>query len=653
MSASNPAAPMATHNNSHQDEKAGWPIQTAEEIGTDTGPSFDAAALDQNFAAAALAEDFDFATADFGTLPDLFTMEGQPTENNYGHNNHMIVSNNNHFDGDYDEARTAKTPGWSFGHGNADNMSYQTAVHANEGYHSYGGQIPLQPSSDAYGVQTPYVNRNSFSPRYESPTNNYDRVPEHSFNIDDSTMTAEDFVPPESPLAANFAASTVALPTTKPGSAKKTTNKAPKKTPAPRTKSLAKSKSKAPLIEDDSGADDDEEGRKVLPTTRPKGKGKAVVVEEDDAGDNEEEAPKSRASTRSKGKERARPFVAADDGEDEDEDEDGDSRMKTALTAASANKGKGRKRPAAGKAPVGAPSKKPKSSTPRKSALKKTTTGAQNTMGHQRKRGAAKNGVIISTKPIPNSFEDCSEGDKVLITTRDAGGSWAECKAAYFKATGIQHGNSTLPNRYERLKTAFIDMRDEDNLHLFDAKKNIEEEFNKTKWAMISKAIEDKSGSRVDPMDLKRRFKQLMEKTGFAVDEGFARKDVDFMGEGDDFEEDVDVENTPEPSRKLPNIEWDPSYEDEEDAVGGAELEHYDGNEDARDFDDSHFEDSRFDDTHFDDSRFEDTRFDDSNFEHSRFEQYGQQYDQQYGEQDQEQMDVDDDDEEADRGAAW
>lgn len=394
MSASNPAAPMATHNNSHQDEKTGWPIQTAKEISTDTGPSFDAAALDQNFAAAALAEDFDFATADFGTLPNLFTMEGQPTENNYSHNNHTIISNNNHFDGDYDEARTAKTPGWSYDHGNADNMSYQTAVHANEGYQSYGGQIPFQPSSDAYGVQTPYVNRNSFSPRYESPTDNYDRVPEHSFNIDDSTRTAEDFVPPESPLAANFAASTVALPTTKPGSARKTTNKVPKKTPASRTKSLAKSKSKAPLIEDDSGADDDEEGRKVVPTTRPKGKGKAVVVEEDDAGDNEEEAPKSRASTRSKGKERARPFVAADDGEDEDEDEDGDSRMKTALTAASANKGKGRKRPAAGKAPVGAPSKKPKSSTPRKSALKKTTTGAQNTMGHQRKRGVGLHHIL-------------------------------------------------------------------------------------------------------------------------------------------------------------------------------------------------------------------------------------------------------------------
>ena len=32
---------------------------------------------------------------------------------------------------------------------------------------------------------------------------------------------------------------------------------------------------------------------------------------------------------------------------------------------------------------------------------------------------AAKNGVIVSTKPIPNTFEDCSEGDKVLITTRD------------------------------------------------------------------------------------------------------------------------------------------------------------------------------------------------------------------------------------------
>jgi hypothetical protein len=77
-------------------------------------------------------------------------------------------------------------------------------------------------------------------------------------------------------------------------------------------------------------------------------------------------------------------------------------------------------------------------------------------------------------------------------------------------------------------------MRDEDNLRLFDVKKQLEDDFNSRKWALIADGIVKNGGGRYDAEDLRRRFKQLMGKAGFDVDKGFALKDPDFKVDGAD-----------------------------------------------------------------------------------------------------------------------
>lgn len=80
-------------------------------------------------------------------------------------------------------------------------------------------------------------------------------------------------------------------------------------------------------------------------------------------------------------------------------------------------------------------------------------------------------------------------------------------------------------------------MRDEDNLHLFDAKKKIEEDFNKGKWALIAAEMIRNGSDDYHPQDLRRRFKWLMEKSGFDADAFMARKDNDFKVDEADAED--------------------------------------------------------------------------------------------------------------------
>lgn len=117
-------------------------------------------------------------------------------------------------------------------------------------------------------------------------------------------------------------------------------------------------------------------------------------------------------------------------------------------------------------------------------------------------------------------------------------------------------------------------MREEDNLRLFNIKKTLEDDFNSKKWALIAAGIVKDGGAKYDPDDLRRRFKQLMEKSGFPVEEGLAKEDVDFKINGDD-EGEEDEHESPEASRKQPEITWMGDGDEEDDALGGGEQEDY------------------------------------------------------------------------------
>jgi len=77
---------------------------------------------------------------------------------------------------------------------------------------------------------------------------------------------------------------------------------------------------------------------------------------------------------------------------------------------------------------------------------------------------------------------------------RDADRSWPEIRTEWEKLTGDKTGSSTLPNRYNRLKTNFTVIKEEDNGKMLEAKKNVEEAFEKGKWAMIATAMEKLGG---------------------------------------------------------------------------------------------------------------------------------------------------------------
>ncbi|KAH0371335.1 hypothetical protein KCU65_g2043, partial [Aureobasidium melanogenum] len=481
--------------------------------------------------------DFDPTAQEFGALHDYSTLEGESTGYEYSSsdfiNNNMIgneMAHSNHFDGNFEEAVNAKTPGYF-------NTDTETAEHLSSvvnnpspapsahNYQSYGVQTPFQPHLETWDAKTPYVAPTPYtSARHPSPGYAGGEIPD--LNPDDNgAEPSEDFDLGPSPMEETFPTSRPSTPEPSSGPTKKT------------------------------------------PTRKAKSKAKAAIAGKEDEDTDE---GRSLLSTRAKGKGKAKQPVILDD-EEELDGNDGETP-----TTSSSNKGKGRKRAAAPKTPktpTSTPSRKPKAGTTARKSTKKTPAADMSTMGHQRIRKAPKDG-IAQVKPIPHSFEECDEADQTLITMRDAGHTWNECKARYAEIEGVTHGNSTIPNRYERLKTAFINMREEDNLRLFNIKKKLEDDFNSKKWALIATEIIKDGGAQYDPDDLRRRFKQLMEKSGFPVEEGLAKEDVDFKINIDD-EGDEGEHESPQPMRKQPEITWAGDEDEEEDALGGGEQEDY------------------------------------------------------------------------------
>lgn len=484
--------------------------------------------------------DFDFGQTaqEFGALQDYSTIEGGSTGYDYSSSDFIINNNTigndtahgNHFEGNFEEAVNAKTPGYhNIDAETAENLSSvvhnpSPALSAHD-HQSYDAHTPFQPAFETYDAKTPYVAPTPYtSPYHTSPGYAGGEIPDLDLE-DNGAQPSEDFDPGPSPMEETFPTSRPSTPPPTSGPTKKTPTR------------KAKSKAKAAI----AGKEDEDtgEGRSVI-STRAKGKGKAkqpvILDDEEELDDNDAETPPTNSS----------------------------------------NKGKGLKRAAAPKTHkilTSTPSRKSKAVTAARKSTKKTPSVDLSSMGHQRIRKAPKDG-IAQVKPIPHSFEECDEADQTLITMRDAGHTWNECKARYAELEGVTHGNSTIPNRYERLKTAFINMREEDNLRLFNIKKKLEDDFNSKKWALIAAEIIKDGGAKYDPDDLRRRFKQLMEKSGFPVEECLAKEDIDFKINGDEEGEEGEFE-FPTPVRRQPEITWTGDEDEEEDALGGGEQEDY------------------------------------------------------------------------------
>lgn len=71
--------------------------------------------------------------------------------------------------------------------------------------------------------------------------------------------------------------------------------------------------------------------------------------------------------------------------------------------------------------------------------------------GQSRKREAPKN-AIAPPRPIPLTWDEADEADKMLVRMRDRGEEWGTIRPAWTEITGEDPSTSTLPNRYSRIK---------------------------------------------------------------------------------------------------------------------------------------------------------------------------------------------------------
>jgi len=99
--------------------------------------------------------------------------------------------------------------------------------------------------------------------------------------------------------------------------------------------------------------------------------------------------------------------------------------------------------------------------------------------------------------PIPNSYEDCTEADKMLFdkassTTKP---SWADIQKEWIRITKHRSpGKSTLPNRFARLKANFVVIKEDDNGRLISAKQAIDKAHEERKWGLIAKKVVELGG---------------------------------------------------------------------------------------------------------------------------------------------------------------
>ncbi|KAL1305420.1 hypothetical protein AAFC00_002306 [Neodothiora populina] len=213
---------------------------------------------------------------------------------------------------------------------------------------------------------------------------------------------------------------------------------------------------------------------------------------------------------------------------------------------------------------------------------KKSASSTQEKDEDHKDAAARADNMVVGFKPIPRSFEECDEADKMMIRMRDEGQDWQTIKEKYDAMSGATYGHSTLPTRYERLKMNFAIVRDEDASIILTVKREMEKQDAETKWTRIAKSVNQKCRERdqnevasgtihagtavqpqhpYDPETLQRWYKRLMYEEGFDGTHGLIKVDVDFArssaeaydGDGEDEEDgdQVDDDEDAIPNYKL------------------------------------------------------------------------------------------------------
>ena len=74
-----------------------------------------------------------------------------------------------------------------------------------------------------------------------------------------------------------------------------------------------------------------------------------------------------------------------------------------------------------------------------------------------------KNGKAKSSNvPMPTSWAEAGEADRMMVAMRDKGDDWAKIRKQWKEMTGMDTAASTLPTRYSRIKASMTVLQDGD-----------------------------------------------------------------------------------------------------------------------------------------------------------------------------------------------
>ncbi|MCJ1230882.1 hypothetical protein MMC12_007556 [Toensbergia leucococca] len=149
---------------------------------------------------------------------------------------------------------------------------------------------------------------------------------------------------------------------------------------------------------------------------------------------------------------------------------------------------KGRRTPAKGKA-YGSPADNDNANTP------------------ARKRQAPKTPVVTG-RNIPSSWDDADAADKMLVTMKENGSDWPTIRKAWEEETGHKTAGSTLPNRYARIKSNMMRLKEGEFAILLAAKKEVERDFETRKWTEIATEMEEKGTEKYPTSFLIKTYKE-------------------------------------------------------------------------------------------------------------------------------------------------
>ncbi|ODM14569.1 hypothetical protein SI65_10055 [Aspergillus cristatus] len=119
----------------------------------------------------------------------------------------------------------------------------------------------------------------------------------------------------------------------------------------------------------------------------------------------------------------------------------------------------------------------------------------------------------VGLGPIPTSYEEASDEDKLLIRMKEVDNKpWAEIKKALEEITGTELG-AGLHVRYSRMKANFVVFEKGDEQVLMQSKKEIEDKFEVEKWQKIADSIETKTGNKYPSSAVQKMYKELNRKS--------------------------------------------------------------------------------------------------------------------------------------------